>query len=337
MVGLFLCLHLYRLGFDKEQEKKNSMTLGIRTDSLLLERLKQLEGKIGDTPLFPVKHIYRKEGVSIYAKLEWQQLSGSVKARAGYNIIKQAVLEGQLSRRRGLIDASSGNTGVAYATVGKALNIPVTMCIPENVSEQKKAALLNNGAEIVYTSRFGTTDEAQLKARELAEEQPGKYFYANQYANDNNWKAHYHSTAPEIWEQTGNEITHFIAGLGTTGTFVGTSRRLKEFNPEIEVISMQPDAAMHGLEGWKHMDSAIVPGIYDEDVADRNIHVDTLVAYEVLKDFHAHEGLLISPSSAANLAGAIQLAEQIDEGVIVTTFADHGSNYPEVINELFSY
>lgn len=311
------------------------MTIGIQTDQTPIHRLQQIEGQIGNTPLFPIENVFQKDGVKIFAKLEWQQLSNSVKARAGFNIIKQAILNGDIHADRGLIDASSGNTGVAYATIGAALNIPVTLCIPENVSNQKKTALISKGAEIIYTSKFGTTDEAQIKAKELAEANPEKYFYTDQYANDNNWKAHYHGTAEEIWKQTGGQVTHFIAGLGTTGTFVGTSRRLKELNPDIRVISQQPETAMHGLEGWKHMDSAIVPKIYDDQVADENVFVDTMEAYEVLKDVARHEGLLISPSSAANLVGALKLAEQIDKGVIVTTFADHGSNYPEVIKELF--
>ena len=313
------------------------MTLGIQTDYLLVERLKQLDSKIGNTPLFPVREIFRKEGVTILAKLEWKQLSNSVKGRAAFHIIQDAVQKGQLTRERGLIDATSGNTGVAYATIGKALNIPITLCIPENVSEQKKASLIKNGAEIIYTSKFGTTDEAQIKAKDIAEANPEKYFYADQYANANNWKAHYNGTALEIWDQTKGAVTHFIAGLGTTGTFTGTSRRLKELNPDIEVISLQPETAMHGLEGWKHMESAIVPKIYDDRLANRNVLVDTMDAYEVLKDVSKYEGLLISPSAGANLAGAIQLAESIEEGVIVTTFADHGSNYPDVIDEIFSY
>lgn len=313
------------------------MTLGVQTDTGLLNRLAELEKFVGNTPLFPIANVYRKAGVEIYAKLEWQQLSGSVKARAGFNIIKQAVLAGNLTRQKGLIDASSGNTGVAYATIGAALGIPVTLCIPENISDQKKSALLAKGAKIVYTSRFGTTDEAQLKARELADSHPDKYFYTDQYANDNNWKAHYNGTAREIWEQTQGRVTHFVAGLGTTGTFVGTSRRLRELNPRLETVSLQPDAAMHGMEGWKHLDSAIVPKIYDSSVADRNLFIDTLEAYSLVRKVAQREGLLISPSAAANLAGAIRVAESIDEGVIVTTFADHGNNYPDVLKDLFSY
>lgn len=310
------------------------MSLGVHTDQTLLRRLKEIEPFIGHTPLFPIKNVFKKEGVSIYAKLEWQQLSNSVKARAGFNIIKNAILKGEISRKRGLLDASSGNTGVAYATIGAALNIPVTLCIPENISVQKKTTLLSKGANIIYTSKFGTTDEAQQKAKSLSVENANQYFYADQYANENNWKAHYNGTALEIWEQTGGKITHFVAGLGTTGTFIGNGRRLKELNPHIQLISLQPETAMHGLEGWKHLDSAIVPKIYDDQLADENLFMDTMVAYEVLKDVARHEGLLISPSAAANLAGAIELGERIDQGVIVTTFADHGTNYQEVLDHI---
>lgn len=312
------------------------MSLGVHTESGLVKRLLELEQFIGGTPLYPLRNVFRKEGVEIYAKLEWQQLSNSVKARAGFNIIREAVLSGELSQKRGLIDASSGNTGVAFATIGAALGIPVTLCIPENISVQKKTALIAKNADLVFTSRFGTTDESQLKARELYEENPERYFYTDQYANDNNWKAHYNGTAPEIWKQTAGKITHFVAGLGTTGTFIGTSRRLKEFNQGITTISLQPDSAMHGMEGWKHLESAIVPKIYDEHVADENYFVDTMEAYDMIRTVARTEGLLISPSSAANLAGAIRVAESVDHGVIVTTFADHGSNYPEVINDLFN-
>ncbi len=310
------------------------MSLAIHTDQTLLRRLNEIKPFIGNTPLFPIRNIFRKEGVEIYAKLEWQQLSHSVKARAGFNIIKHAILNGEISRKKGLIDASSGNTGAAYATIGAALKIPVTLCIPENISQQKKTALLSKGANIIYTSKFGTTDEAQIKAEELAFENPDQYFYTDQYANENNWKAHYNGTANEIWNQTNQTITHFIAGLGTTGTFVGTARKLKELSSNIEVISLQPETALHGLEGWKHLESAIVPKIYDDKVADRNEFIDTIVAYDVLKDVAKHEGLLISPSGAANLAGAIALAEKIDKGVIVTTLADHGSNYQEVLDQI---
>ena len=300
----------------------------------LQDKLRQVEKFIGNTPLYPVTKLHTKKSVKIYAKLEWQQLSNSVKARAGFNIIKNAILNGDINEYKGLIDASSGNTAVAYASIGAKLGIPVTLCVPENASATKKNALQALGANIVFTSKFGGTDEAQQKAKELSEENPLQYFYTNQYANDNNWKAHYNGTAIEIWNQTKEKVTHFIAGLGTTGTFVGTGRKLKELNNEIQTISLQPDSAMHGLEGWKHLESAIVPKIYDSTIADENWFVDTYEAFDLIKDAAKFEGLLLSPSSAANLLGALQLAEKIDEGVIVTTFADHASNYPEILENI---
>lgn len=300
----------------------------------LIPKVRQLERFIGHTPLYPITRMGNKERVKIYAKLEWQQLSNSIKARAAFQIIRDAVMNEQIDRSKGLIDASSGNTAVAYATIGAKLGIPVTLCVPENASSQKKKALQALGAQIIFTSKFGGTDEAQQKAKALSLEHPDAYFYTNQYANDNNWKAHYQGTALEIWDQTKEKVTHFIAGLGTTGTFMGTTRRLKELNPEIKAISLQPDSAMHGLEGWKHMESAIVPKIYDDTLADGNWFVDTYETFDMIKAAAKYEGLMLSPSSAANLLGALQLAEKLDEGVIVTTFADHASNYPEILESI---
>lgn len=300
----------------------------------LQDKLRQIEKFVGNTSLYPITKLGNKKDVKIYAKLEWQQISNSVKARAAFNIIKQAVLNGDIHEHKGLIDASSGNTAVAYATIGAKLGIPVTLCVPENASATKKNALQALGANIIYTSRFGGTDEAQQKVQELSLENPLQYFYTNQYANENNWKAHYNGTAHEIWNQTKEKVTHFIAGLGTTGTFVGTSRKLKELNNDIKTISLQPDSAMHGLEGWKHLESAIVPKIYDDSVADENWFIDTYEAFDLIKDAAKYEGLLLSPSAAANLLGALQLAEKIDEGIIVTTFADHASNYPEILETI---
>lgn len=304
------------------------------TQQEIKSRLETLAPFVGHTPLFPITRLHSNPAVKIYAKLEWQQLSNSVKARAGFNIIRQAVYDGLIDEHKGIIDASSGNTAVAYATVGAHAGIPVTLCVPENASEQKKTALKALGAEIIYTSRFGTTDEAQQKAKEMAALHPERYHYTDQYANDNNWKAHYFGTAPEIWEQSKGQITHFVAGLGTTGTFTGTSRRLKELNPDIRLISLQPDSAMHGLEGWKHLESALVPKIYDANVADENLFIDTMEAFDLIRAAAKYEGLLLSPSSAANLAGALRVARQIEEGVIVTIFPDHASNYPEILENI---
>jgi len=300
----------------------------------LNERIIEIEPFIGNTPLFPITKMHDNSKVKIFAKLEWNQLGMSVKTRPAFNIIKQAILEGDLDEKRHLLDASSGNTGVAYGAIGAALGIPVTLCLPENASQQKKYALKSYGVNIVETSRFGSTDESQEKAKELFAQNPDKYFYADQYNNDNNWKAHYNSTAIEIYQQTQQSITHFVAGLGTTGTFTGTSRRLKELNSNIHVTSLQPDFAMHGLEGWKHLETAKVPGIYDQTIADDNFAINTFEAFDLIVKVAKSEGILLSPSSAANLVGALKIASQIEDGVVVTVFPDHGSNYQEILNEL---
>ncbi|MBX2841167.1 MAG: cysteine synthase family protein [Flammeovirgaceae bacterium] len=301
----------------------------------LKSRLKNIQKFIGNTPLFPIERVYQKRGVKIFAKLEWQQLGNSVKARPAFNIIKQAILNGELHEGKELLDATSGNTGIAYAAVGAALGIPVTLCLPENASYERKTILKAHGVNIIYTSPFEGTDGAQIKAKELYAAEPDKYFYADQYANPNNWKAHYNSTGEEVFQQTDGEITHFVAGLGTSGTFMGTGKRLKELNKNIELVSLQPDAPMHGLEGWKHMETAIVPKIYSNSFADRNLPIDTFEAFELIKEIAQKEGLLVSPSAAANLIGAIKVAEEIEEGVIVTVFPDDAAKYSEVINELY--
>lgn len=291
---------------------------------------------IGNTPLFEIRNVYKKSGVRIFAKLEWQQMGNSVKSRPAYNIIKNAIETDRLDENKILLDATSGNTGIAYAAIGASLGIPVTLCLPENASEERKRILKSLGVNIIFTSKFEGTDGAQLKAKELYAENPDKYYYANQYANENNWKAHFQTTAPEIWAQTDQKITHFVAGLGTTGTFTGTGRRLKNFNKNIELIALQPNNPMHGLEGWKHLETAIVPKIYDKNVADRFLEIDTLESFDLVKKVARKEGLLISPSAAANLLGAIKVAERIDQGVIVTTFADSADKYAEIMNQIFS-
>lgn len=299
----------------------------------LISRVQSIENKIGNTPLHHITRIFNKKGVNIYAKKEWMQLSGSVKARAGYNIIRRAVESGDLNSKKVLLDATSGNTGIAYAAIGKEAGIRVTLCLPENASKERKEILRGLGAELILTSKFEGTDGAQEVARELAAADPSKYFYADQYKNENNWKAHYFTTAPEIIS-TVPGITHFVAGLGTTGTFVGTGRRLRKINPLIRLVSLQPDFALHGLEGWKHLETAVVPAIYDPSVADENLEISTDEAHEIIKAAYKYEGLLLSPSAAANLAGAIRVANQLESGNIVTVLPDNGDKYGEVINKI---
>ncbi|WP_207493327.1 PLP-dependent cysteine synthase family protein [Aridibaculum aurantiacum] len=302
-------------------------------DKPLLQRLEEVKDKIGNTPLVKIENLYNKPGVSIYAKQEWKQLGGSVKARAAYNIIRSAIENNELTSDKILLDATSGNTGIAYASIAKELGIQVALCLPGNASKERKEILENLGVQIIYTSPFEGTDGAQEEARALAANEPGKYFYADQYKNNNNWKAHYLFTAEEILKDVPG-ITHFVAGLGTTGTFIGTSRRLKELKQGIQYISLQPDSALHGLEGWKHLETAAVPAIYDATVADENLQVSTEAAYEILKKAIKLEGLHLSPSSAANLAGAIQVAEKIEQGTIVTVLPDNADKYSEVIKRL---
>ncbi|TAK40580.1 MAG: cysteine synthase family protein [Saprospiraceae bacterium] len=303
---------------------------------ILEEKIQRVSQLVGNTPLYEIRTVFRKPGVRIFAKLEWQQLGGSVKSRPAFNIIKKALAEDHFTGGRCLLDATSGNTGIAYAAICAALGIPVTLCLPENASPERKRMLRSFGAQIEYTSKFDGTDGAQLRAKEMFREHPDRYFYADQYANNNNWKAHFETTAPEIWHQTKGRVTHFVAALGTTGTFTGTGRGLRQFNSRVELIALQPDNPMHGLEGWKHLETAIVPQIYDDSLPDRTLEIGTPEAYDMVKLLAQREGLLVSPSAAANLLGAIKVARQTDRGVVVTTFADDASKYAEVMEQIFN-
>lgn len=314
----------------------NTLNLIENSNTDLKNKSRQLAPFIGNTPSYPITNINPRRRVRIFAKLEWQQFGGSVKARPAYRIVRDAIDQGKLTPGRRLLDASSGNTGIAYAHIGAALGIPVTLCLPENASNERKRILKALGVDLRLTSRTGTTDEAQEVARHLLADNPDTYFYADQYGNESNWKAHYDTTGPEILRQSEYSVTHFIAGLGTTGTVVGTGRRLKEYNPDIRVLALQPDIPMHGLEGWKHLETALVPDIYDDELPDEIRSISTERAHEVIELAANKEGLLLSPSSAANLAAALQLAEELEEGTIVTVFPDDGSKYGEVMNHLFN-
>lgn len=303
------------------------------SNRILLKKVIELGQQVGNTPLVPLNHVFRKKNVQLFAKLEWKQLSGSVKCRPAYQIIRDAIEQYELDEDITLLDATSGNTGIAYAAIGQKLGIPVTLCLPENASKERKEILRSLGAEIILTSKFEGTDGAQQVAKEMAAANPDKYFYADQYKNENNWKAHYHTTANEIFRDAPG-ITHFVAALGTTGTFIGTGRRLRELNSSIHLTSLQPDSAMHALEGWKHLETAVVPGIYDPLVANDNIEVSTEEAYEYIKAILKYEGWLVSPSSAANVAGAIRVAEKLDEGIIVTMMPDNADKYGDVIKKI---
>lgn len=300
------------------------------------ERIEELAPYVGDTPLIEIKRMFKKPGVRIFAKLEWQQFGGSVKARPAYNIIRKALASGEMSEGVSLLDATSGNTGIAYAIFAAVAGIDITLCVPENASKERKQIFDTLGVNVVYTDPFGTTDVAQEVARDLLAKDPERYFYADQYANDNNWLAHYEGTGNEVWDQTRQGITHLVAGLGTTGTFTGTGTRLKELNQDIRLVALQPETALHGLEGWKHLETAKVPSIFADQLPDEYRTVSTEGAYGILKDAARLEGLLLSPSSAANLMGAMSVANEIDEGIIVTVFPDDASKYSEVLNQIYN-
>jgi S-sulfo-L-cysteine synthase (O-acetyl-L-serine-dependent) len=288
---------------------------------------------IGRTPLVRL-HQFEREcpGVELYAKAEWQNPGGSVKDRAAARMILEGEASGRLTRDKTIIDATSGNTGIAYAMVGAARGYKVTLCMPENASAERKLILRALGATLILTSPLESTDGAIREARRLVAADPDRYFYPDQYSNDGNWRAHYDTTAPEIIEQTSGRLTHFVAGLGTSGTFVGTGRRLRKFNPAIKLISFQPQGPFHGLEGLKHMDSAIVPAIYDPTLADEDLRIDTERAYRMVRRLAREEGLLAGISSGAAVAAMLDVARTIDRGVIVTVFPDGADKY---LNETF--
>jgi cysteine synthase B len=288
--------------------------------------------RIGNTPLVRLERIAAHlPGIQILGKAEWANPGGSVKDRAASSIVAAALKQGKLGHGQHLLDATSGNTGIAYAMLGAAMNFPVTLCVPSNVSPERKRILSAYGASVVWTDPNDGSDGAIRKARELAAAEPEKYYYADQYGNDANWQAHYRGTANEIWEQTAGQITHFVAGLGTSGTFVGTTRRLKEWNPQIQCISMQPDSPFNGLEGLKHMATAIVPKIYDPSLADSEMEIETETAYRMAKRLARSEGLLVGVSAAAAVAACLQVAEKEAaegrEAVIVTILCDSADKY----------
>ena len=287
--------------------------------------------RIGNTPLLHLANIGREfPNVEIYAKAEWFNPGGSVKDRPALSMIEAGLASGFLARGKIIIDATSGNTGIAYAMIGAALGYRVKLCLPESASHERKRILRAYGAELVMTPGDLGTDGAIRRVREIVGAEPGAYYYSDQYSNPANWQAHYRGTAREIWEQTGGRVTHFVAGLGTSGTFVGTTRRLRELKPGIHCVSLQPDASFHGLEGWKHMPSAMRPAIYDETLADENLEVGTEDAYRMVKRLAKEEAMLVSPSSAAALLGCLAVARRLPAGepaVIVTVFPDSAAKY----------
>src|SRR5262245_19092713 len=283
---------------------------------------------IGRTPLVRLLRFeVETPGVELYAKAEWQNPGGSVKDRAAARMILDGEATGGLTRDRTILDATSGNTGIAYAMVGAARGYKVKLCVPENASSERKLILRALGAELVLTNPLESTDGAIREARRLYKADPDRFFYPDQYNNDANWLAHYDTTAPEIIEQTSGRLTHFVAGLGTSGTFIGTGRRLRKFNPGIKLISFQPDSPFHGLEGLKHMDSAIVPGIYDPTLADEDLRIGTELAYNMGGRLARAGGLLAGISSGAAVAAMLDVARRLNSGTVVTVFPDGAEKY----------
>jgi S-sulfo-L-cysteine synthase (O-acetyl-L-serine-dependent) len=282
---------------------------------------------VGRTALVRLRSFEPRPGIELYAKLESQNPGGSVKDRAALAMIREGERSGALHRDRILLDATSGNTGISYAMIGAARGYRVMLCVPANVTAERKKLLQIYGADLILTDPMEGSDGAIREARRRYERDPHRYFYPDQYSNPANWRAHYETTGVEIIEQTKGRLTHFVAGLGTSGTFVGTGRRLREWNPSVKLVSVQPESALHGLEGLKHMASAIVPAIYDPTLADRDESVSTEESYAVVRRLARREGLLVGPSSGAALAVALRLADDVDRAVIVTIFPDRGDRY----------
>ncbi len=294
--------------------------------------LSDLTQWVGNTPLLRLRSLEREcPGVELWAKCEFCNPGGSVKDRAALRIVHQALTDGHLAGGRRLLDSTSGNTGIAYAMVGAALGVPVTLVMPENVSVPRKQVSSAYGVEVVYSSPMEGSDGAIVLAKQLAQTHADRYWYADQYANANNWLAHYHTTAPEIWAQTDGRITHFVTGIGTSGTVIGTSRRLHELSAQVRCLGIQPDDAMHGLEGMKHLPSSIVPAIYDAAALDGMLWMSTEAGWDMAERLAKDEGVIVGHSSGGNVAGALQVARELaaagQRGVVVTILCDRGDRY----------
>ena len=303
--------------------------LDFKVDQSNLDSIADLTAHVGNTPLLPLRKLGRllSPRVRVLAKAEWFNPGGSVKDRPALNIIRTALANGDLGNGKRLLDSTSGNMGISYATFGATLGIPVTLAVPSSASSERIAILRTLGAELILTDPTEGSDGAILMARQLAAEHPKLYWYANQYNNEANWQAHYKSTGPEILRQTDGQVTHFVAGLGTSGTLIGTGRYLREQLPHVKIVGFQPDDSFHGLEGLKHMPTAIKPGIYDPSFADETREVRTEDAHEMVLRLAREEGLFVGVSSGAAAVAALRLAEELEEGVVVTLFPDAGYKY----------
>lgn len=285
--------------------------------------------RIGQTPLVRLRHVTRglPEAVAIHAKAEHLNPGGSVKDRAALRMIEQGLDSGALHAGVTLIDATSGNTGIAYAMLGAALGLRVALALPANASPERKQILQAYGARLLLTDPMDGTDGAQQHVRALVDAEPDRYFYPDQYNNDANWQAHFDGTGAEILRQTEGRVTHFVAGLGTTGTFVGVARRLLRDRPDVRRLAMQPDSPLHGMEGLKHLETAIVPGIYDPTLAGGHLTCSTEEAHAMTRRLAREEGLLVGVSAGANVAAALRVAQELEEGVVVTVLCDTGTRY----------
>lgn len=288
-----------------------------------------LEAAVGNTPMLPLErlgaHLLPK--IKIFAKAEWFNPSGSVKDRPALNILRSAITEGKLRKGKRLLDSTSGNMGIAYATFAAAYGIPVTLTLPANASRERMAILRALGAELILTDPLEGSDGAMLAARQLAQDDPGRYYYANQYDNPANWQAHFLTTGPEIVQQTQGKITHFVSGLGTSGTLTGVSRYLLQYNPDIQIYAVQPASPLHGLEGLKHLPSSHLPGIFDPCLADQIIDITTEESYQMVRRLGYEQGLFVGISSGAVAAAALKIANELTEGIVVTIFPDAGFKY----------
>ncbi len=309
--------------------------LSFKPEHLILHPLKRAEeysllASIGNTPLIPIRQLTRHlKGVQIFAKAEWLNPGGSVKDRAGRKIIEDGERSGRLTRDKIILDSTSGNTGIAYAMIGVIKGYRVDLVVPANMSTERKKALEAYGVRLIFSDPLLGSDGALMEAKKIFEANPELYFKADQYNNPSNWKAHYETTGVEILYQTRGKVTHFVAGVGTGGTLMGTGRRLREFNPGIKLYGVQPDSGFHGIEGLKHIETAIRPGIYDETLLDGTYFVKTEDAFQMAQLLTRKEGLWVGPSSGAAFWAALKLAESIDRGLIVTIFPDGGARYPE--------
>jgi cysteine synthase B len=288
-----------------------------------------LEAAVGNTPMLPLERLgaHLLPRIKILAKAEWFNPSGSVKDRPALNILRSAITEGKLSKGKRLLDSTSGNMGIAYATFAAAYGIPVTLTLPANASRERMTILRALGAELILTDPLEGSDGAMLAARQLVQDDPGRYFYANQYDNPANWQAHFLTTGPEIVQQTQGKITHFVAGLGTSGTLTGVSRYLLQYNPDIQIYAVQPASPLHGLEGLKHLPSSHLPGIYDPCLADHIVEITTEESYQMVRRLGHEQGLFVGISSGAVAAAALKIAGELTEGIVVAIFPDAGFKY----------